>query len=642
MYDILYYNDLNNIGLEKKFNKVVSFLKNGDFKSAEVKKLSPSRYLRAKLDDSNRLIFTPLTHQDKTYLVILEVVRNHEYEKSRFLRGVTEIHESEVQFLQRDAYNSNDVTHNLETSSQLAIAPQNRPVHFLDKFLVFDDDQTPIINCNLPLILIGSAGSGKTSLMLEKLKTLDGNVLYISLSSYLVHNTHQLYYNQHYENDKQEVDFLSFHEFLETIKIPDGREVTVHDFLIWFNRQTKPKFLHDGRKLFEEFRGVITGANTSTIYLTYNEYINLGIKQSIYLETERKEVYQLFTKYLSFLKENKLYDSNLIAFEYTVLVTKRYDAVLIDEVQDFTNSQLSLVLKTLNNSNKFFLCGDANQIVHPNFFSWSKLKSYFYTNNNLESVEITRILTKNYRNTPEVIELANRVLKLKNYKFGSIDKESHVLIQSTINSHGAVSCIDAKSKLVNELNSKTSKSIKYAVLVLHENDKARAKLMLNTPLIFTPQEAKGLEYENVILFDFVSNEPKFAEIARGVNDNYLVVDFTYARTKEKSDKSLEIYKFYVNALYVVITRATKNIYLIENNPNHQFLRLLNINEIEQIEITEDKSSLEDWAIEANKLAKQGKMEQMHAIEEQILQYAKVPWEIITQEVYSALKQHLTT
>ena len=26
----------------------------------------------------------------------------------------------------------------------------------------------------------------------------------------------------------------------------------------------------------------------------------------------------------------------------------------------------------------FLLCGDANQIVHPNFFSWSKVKSLFY------------------------------------------------------------------------------------------------------------------------------------------------------------------------------------------------------------------------------------------------------------------------
>ena len=40
-------------------------------------------------------------------------------------------------------------------------------------------------------------------------------------------------------------------------------------------------------------------------------------------------------------------------------------------------------------------------------------------------------------------------------------------------------------------------------------------------------------------------------------------DLRYARAREKSDKSLEIYKFYINALYVAITRAVENLYLIE-------------------------------------------------------------------------------
>ena len=632
IYDILYYSDLNYTGLKEKFDKTINLLHAGDFKSAEVKKLKPSNYLRAKLDDSNRLLFTPIKHKEKTYLVILEVIRNHEYEKSRFLRGVSSVDESNI----INQYPEDEQL--LTDISPLQTVSENKAVHFLDKFIMFDNEQSEIITCPLPVILIGSAGSGKTSLMLEKLKTLAGNILYVSLSGYLVHNTRQLYYSHNYENENQEVDFLSFHELLETIKIHKGKEVTINNFLGWFNRQPKPKFLTDGRKIFEEFRGVITGSNADVAYLSAEDYLNLGIKQSIYLEHERKDVYQLFSKYLGFLQENKLYDSNIISHEYRGLIENKYDIVLVDEIQDFTNSQLSLVLKCLTQPDKFFLCGDANQIVHPNFFSWSKLKSYFYKIEELQSREITAILTKNYRNTPEVIELANRVLKLKNYKFGSIDKESHFLITSTSNSHGVVSCIDLTSGLVKELNSKTSKSIKYAVLVLHETDKIRAKAFLNTPLVFTPQEAKGLEYENVILFDFISSENKYFDIAKGVGADYLDTAFTYARTKQKTDKALEVYKFYVNSLYVVITRATKNIYLIESNPSHPFIQLLNINEIQQINIQEESSSLVDWAAEANKLAQQGKIEQMQAIETQILCYTKVPWDVLTIDKYVTLRK----
>ena len=48
-------------------------------------------------------------------------------------------------------------------------------------------------------------------------------------------------------------------------------------------------------------------------------------------------------------------------------------------------------------------------------------------------------------------------------------------------------------------------------------------------------------------------------------------DIKYARAKDKTDKSLEVYKFYINALYVAITRAVKNLYWIESNPKQALL-----------------------------------------------------------------------
>ena len=99
---------------------------------------------------------------------------------------------------------------------------------------------------------------------------------------------------------------------------------------------------------------------------------------TIYIPEERHEVYSLFNKYLEFLNTNKLYDSNLLAFEYLSLVKARYDLVVVDEVQDLSRVQLLLILKSCRYAEQFILCGDANQIVHPNFFSWSNIKSFFY------------------------------------------------------------------------------------------------------------------------------------------------------------------------------------------------------------------------------------------------------------------------
>lgn len=83
---------------------------------------------------------------------------------------------------------------------------------------------------------------------------------------------------------------------------------------------------------------------------------------------QRQEVYALFEKYLQFLQVENYYDPNILAYDYQGLIDRQYNTVIIDEVQDFTSSQLSLVMKSLINKNHFLLSGDANQIVHPNFF----------------------------------------------------------------------------------------------------------------------------------------------------------------------------------------------------------------------------------------------------------------------------------
>ena len=357
-----------------------------------------------------------------------------------------------------------------------------------------------------PLVIIGSAGSGKTALTLEKLKACPGDVLYVTLSPYLVKNSRDLYYAHGYENEQQHVDFLSFQEFLESIQVPVGKPVNFRDFAHWFSRLPRTA-IKDAHKLFEEFKGVITGPSVDTAYLSRDEYLNLGVKQSIFLEDERAAVYDIFTRYLTFLQENNLYDSNILSHHYLNRVEPRYDFVVVDEVQDLTNIQLFLILKSLRDPTGFLLCGDSNQIVHPNFFSWSKLKSLFHTHGELQETgdtDLIRILSTNYRNSPQVTALANRILLLKNARFGSIDTESNYLVHSNGHVQGEVVFLQDRDNIRRELDAKTRTSTRFAVVVMHAEQKAEAQQHFNTPLVFSIQEAKGLEYDNIILYNFLS------------------------------------------------------------------------------------------------------------------------------------------
>jgi len=631
-FHLLNYKNLDSSGLDQKFKKVCLHLSQGDFKTAEVKKLTNNGYYRAKLDDTNRLLFKPIYYDNKIHLLILEVIRNHNYDKSRFLRGA-EIQEYHIE-------SHTEVIPHVEDNLRF-LGQNEAKVHCLDRFIVFDEIQNNIFHYGLPLILIGSAGSGKTSLTLEKMKTIPGDLLYVTLSPYLTQNARQLYYANNYQNEEQSIDFLSFEELIETIAIPKGEEITTSSFLNWFGRQKKSTALTDGRKLYEEFRGVLAGSEPDAPYVSKEKYLNLGIRKSIYSEIEREEVYHLFECYVSFLNEGQYFDTNILSYYYKEKTSPRYDAVIIDEVQDFTNSQLSLVLTMLKSPHQFFMCGDANQIVHPNFFSWSGLKQLFYTSEDLATNNITRILTRNYRNTVEVTELANRVLKVKNARFGSIDKESHYLIESQSSHKGDVACIKATPEKIDEINKKISKSITFAIITLSEKQKEGARKLFGTPLVFTVQEAKGLEYENVILYNFLEGEPRFLDIAKGLSSDIFEQEFKYGRAKSKSDKSMEVYKFYINSLYVAITRAIKSVYLIEKNPHHPLMTLLNINEINQaIQLDIAESSIDEWQKEASRLASQGKAEQAAAINEIILKQKTPPWTVTDKKAYLQLLENV--
>ena len=633
MFETLIYNDIDPGKVHKQFDRTIEQLSRGDFTSADVKKMAGTDYYRAKLDYENRLLFKFARYNNQTCLLVLEVIFKHEYGKSRFLRG-SEVDESKL-----IPINNQQEVPSGDFLPLMYVNRRSRHFHLLDKVLSFDDDQAEILALSLPQIIIGSAGSGKTVLTLEKIKSLTGKVLYITLSPYLAENSAQLFYSYNYDNENLEIDFLSYREYIETLKIPEGKVLDYKTFEIWFSKNKQAVKLKDAHKTFEEFRGVITGLDITKEYLSREDYLALGVKQSIFLAPEREMVYNLFEKYLNWLRENNYYDINILSHRWMNHCNPGYDFIVVDEVQDFTNIQLHIILKSLKKQANFMLCGDSNQVVYPNFFSWSHLKSMFYQND-VKSNEI-KILHVNYRNSQTISGLANLLLKIKNARFGSIDKESNYLINTVSETKGEVVFIENKGNAISDLGRKTSLSVKYAILVLRNEDKAKAKTLFQSPLLFSVQESKGLEYENIILYNFISeNAAEYNIICDGVNQKDLLVDeLVYARGKDKTDKSPDVYKFYINSLYVAVTRAVKNVYIVEQSKGHKLIRLSGISEeADARSIKEEVSSADDWKREARRLEIQGKNEQADAIRENILTAGKPGWEPMTFELYQSVKK----
>jgi len=628
---VLLYNELNPKNIPG-FKKMKGFLEAGDYKSADVKKVANNLY-RCRLDITNRLLFSMYQYNGEQFILILEYIPNHAYDKSRFLSHGASIDESKIPSIS-----------SLEDTPETLVYlnPQVTTFNILDKVISFDNSQSSVYELHPPVIIIGSAGSGKTALTLEKMKQGIGDILYITHSSFLVKNSRDLYFSKRYQNDDQQVDFYSFKEFLESIRIPDGNEVSMRDFKRWFLTARASKSLADPHQLIEEFNGVMTGTVSQHGYLTRDEYLALGIKQSIFNQHDREEVYSLFEAYLKFLKKENLYDSNMLSHQYMAELQSKYDFIVIDEVQDFTSVQLGLILQSLHQAGDFIMCGDSNQIVHPNFFSWSKIKSFFYHQKNHQHThDLMTVLNTNYRNSPEVTEVANRLLKVKNARFGSIDKESNFLVQSNAHNQGNISFLQDQERIKHEIEEKTRHSTRFAIIVMHDEQKNMARKYFTTPLIFSVQEAKGLEYENIILYNFVSTDKnRFATIAEGVSSDDLKVDaLNFSRVKDKSDKSLEIYKFHINAFYVAITRAIQNLYIIESQPEHALLTLMGLHDAQDsLQMAEQSSCFEEWREEARKLELQGKKEQAEEIRSRILKQKEIPWQPLVGESLDALYQ----
>jgi superfamily I DNA/RNA helicase len=571
--------------------KTIDFLRNGDFKSADTKKLTNSNYFRAKTDIKGRLLFQFGYIDNISYIFLLDILPNHEYEDSPFLKGKKV---SDEDFI----FDKANIEENIS---------KEKFFHYSENFIIFNKTQENILYANPPLIIVGSAGSGKTSVTIEKLRTLNGKVLYISLSQELVNNAQDIC------GEYKNIDFLSYEQFINSIEKQKGKAIDFYAFKKWAYRNN----IKEIEKYFEEFKGVITAENNNE-YISLNEYKKLGKNQSLFVDDRREEVYTKFNKYLQFLKDNNLYDNNIAIYNLFGKAEEKYDFVVIDEIQDFTNKEIALILQSLKDKRNFIFSGDSNQIIYSNFFSWSNLKTMLYKDKTINA-PIT-ILEENYRNSKNITNVANNLLKIKQLQFGSIDKESNYLIKTKSSVEGYVHFYEATPKNIKEINEETENSRKVAVIVFDEISKIEIKKDFKTALIYTVQEIKGLEYDEIILVNFVSNNNQaFNEIIRDINKNDLTTDLKYNRLGKKDNENrLESYKIYINSLYVALTRGVKKLYILEKN-NHKIFELLNVVQEEKEEIIVEQSSNEEWEEEALKLEKLGKVEQVEEIRKKRLE-----------------------
>lgn len=280
-------------------------------------------------------------------------------------------------------------------------------------------------------------------------------------------------------------------------------------------------------------------------YLSFPEYEALGKKKAPNFAFNRKDIYRIFEWYREKLNTENLWDEPDLV-PRTVPGKYSYDVLVCDEVQDFTDTQLNLLFNLVKNPNDIFLAGDTKQTINPSGFRWEEVRKHFYERG--LNVPGLKNLSLNFRSSGSIVQLSNTLLQLKEKFLGKKAEESMEEWRYKGQPAAAVSGIDMEEML--DILRVTS--VRRTILVRSEEEKEALKKRLGTELVFTINEAKGLEFETVVLWKFCADP--FSQ------DTWKITLDLSARRINQSHIRHEI-----NLLYVGITRSQRHL-LIYDGP----------------------------------------------------------------------------
>lgn len=659
---------------KKRFQEKLEFLEAGILDSGvRVKKLkgiSGKVIFEARLTRGDRMLFTMGRHANQTAIYLWGIVKHDDIsgkaknilpDNAPFLNfqpvDKEEYKEILVEDLTEEYFSQETLEEKaledygpqkwlvLDDNEWVRILKNSDPDNF-ELFLYLTREQQDVLKNLPPVLLSGTAGSGKTTIsvyyLLDK-EFHDKSKLYLTYSPFLKRFSKKIYdgliKDRQFAGNALLPQFFAFPELLADIITKAGREfhpgklVRLKEFeQIFKNHQLYKKY--DSELVWEEIRSIIKGANPqisvkrlnhlisryldrtisgrelpeltdylvnlknyefiikieraiekktkynsfdhflasfppekgtaeadeqfilrelikilekknhsfSHALLTFTEYDNLGRKRAPNFRYDRAALYSIAEYYQNELTGRGLKDEIDCCREAINCLTagdggQCYDLIVCDEVQDFTDIQLSLIFKLARNYKNILFAGDPRQIINPSGFRWEELKAKFYERNIM--VPEVFNLRLNFRCVGSLVRLANELLDLKKELVGLAGSE----FNEDWKFNGRPPLIIHQIKEEELLENLQIKSAGQIILVRDKKQKKYLQKKLGTDLVFTIKEAKGLEFSTVFLWKFSCDKKSLNLWRKIYNEHHLDLShFPHIRHE-------------LNLLYVAVTRA---------------------------------------------------------------------------------------
>jgi hypothetical protein len=277
--------------------------------------------------------------------------------------------------------------------------------------------------------------------------------------------------------------------------------------------------------IYTEIMSVIKGGPRSIRGpLTADEYY---VSPHTHFKGNRYFVYSFFTLYQQFLKSRSMYDiEDVIHYIFARLEFEGYRGVpihnvFVDEVQDMTQCTLKLLFEICRNPKGFFFAGDTCQTIARGIgFRFCDLYWTFGS----AGTPLSRIvppairqLTVNFRSHRNILNLGHSVVALLERFFPqSIDRLAKDRGRG-IGPKPAILHLTPDDLFTVLMGGKVGKEpgtstyiefgARQVILVRDEEAKKRLPAVFSHALCMTILEAKGLEFDDVVLYNFFTDSP---------------------------------------------------------------------------------------------------------------------------------------
>jgi len=351
--------------------------------------------------------------------------------------------------------------------------------------------------------------------------------------------------NNQYDSESEEEDFYDNSDIYKNyqyvrsqsgyysgkMKIEDqtfSQEVDYEMFEAKFWGKNKGRIKVSAMNVWTEIFSVIKGGlqtdwfnffkNGTNSIMSWKNYTKLKSSMPYLNDYERNKVYSMYVKYEQWKHQNNLYDfMDVVKHVFSNLQSHwktKIDYLVVDEVQDLTPLTIQLLV-TITNNNVFF-CGDTAQTITKGVgFRFYDLKEIF-SNKKVEIPSVIQ-LTKNYRSHAKILDLANSIVDVIECFFPqTIDKlqrESSGIASDPKDDPMPIlldgfSKDDLMAMIIGPSESRNPNfGCNQVVIVRDQETKASLPLFLKQALCLTVYEAKGLEFDDVILYNFFKQSP---------------------------------------------------------------------------------------------------------------------------------------